>query len=47
MFSPMAVQYMREDWPGLFRTQILHLMPVAKIAGDFFLLKNQPHGEPR
>jgi len=35
MFSPMAVKYMREDWPGLFRAQILHLMPVAKIAEHF------------
>ena len=35
MFSPMAVRYMREDWPGLFRTQILHLMPVGKIAERF------------
>jgi len=35
LFSPMAVRYMREDWPGLFRTQILHLMPVVKIAEHF------------
>jgi hypothetical protein len=35
MFSPMAIRYMREDWPGLFRTQILHLMPVGKIAEGF------------
>jgi len=35
MFSPMAIRYMREDWPGLFRTQILHLMPVGKIAEHF------------
>ena len=35
MFSPMAIKYMRQDWPGLFRTQILHLMPVAKIARRF------------
>jgi hypothetical protein len=35
MFSPMAIRFMREDWPGLFRTQILHLMPVGKIAEDF------------
>ena len=35
MFSPMAIKYMREDWPGLFRTQILHLMPVGKIAEHF------------
>jgi len=35
MFSPMAVKYMRRDWPGLFRTQILHLMPVGKIARHF------------
>ena len=35
MFSPMAIKYMRQDWPGLFRTQILHLMPVGKIAEHF------------
>jgi len=35
MFSPMAIRYMREDWPGLFRAQILHLMPVGKIAEHF------------
>jgi len=35
MFSPMAIKYMRQDWPGLFRTQILHLMPVGKIAENF------------
>ena len=35
LFSPMAVRYMREDWPGLFRTHILHLMPVVKIAEHF------------
>jgi len=35
MFSPMAVKFMQEDWPGLFRAQILHLMPVAKIAEHF------------
>ncbi len=35
MFSPMAIKYMRQDWPGLFRRQILHLMPVGKIAEHF------------
>jgi len=35
MFSPMAIKYMRQDWPGLFRTQILHLMPAGKIAEHF------------
>jgi hypothetical protein len=35
MFSPMAIKYMEKDWPGLFRTQILHLMPVGKIAENF------------
>ena len=42
MFSPMAVKYMRRDWPGLFRTQILHLMPVGKIARHF----HPTHGCP-
>ena len=35
MFSPMAIRYMQQDWPGLFRTEILHLMPVGKIAENF------------
>lgn len=35
MFSPMAIRHMTKDWPGLFRTQILHLMPVAKIGEHF------------
>jgi len=35
MFSPMAIRYMQQDWPGLFRAQILHLMPAAKIAEHF------------
>jgi len=35
MFSPMAIKHMRSDWPGLFRTQLLHLMPVGKLADNF------------
>ncbi len=35
MFPPMAIKYIRQDWLGLFRTQILHLMPVGKIAENF------------
>jgi len=35
MFSPMAMKYMRKDWPGILGTQILHLMPVGKIAQHF------------
>lgn len=35
MFSPMAVQYMQQDWPGLFRHQILHLMPADKLGERF------------
>lgn len=35
MFSPVAIRHMTKDWPGLFRTQLLHLMPVAKIGEHF------------
>jgi len=35
MFSPMAIKRLREDWPGLFRCQLLHLMPVGKLAENF------------
>jgi len=45
MFSPMAIKYMRQDWPGLFRTQILHLMPVGKLAEHFHPTMGQPTKE--
>jgi len=35
MFSPAALKHLKQDWPGLFRTQILHLMPVGKLAERF------------
>lgn len=35
MFSPLAVKHMQQDWPGIFRHQILHLMPVGKLAERF------------
>ena len=35
MFSSAALKRMREDWPGLFRQQILQLMPVEKIGQQF------------
>ena len=35
MFSPMTVKILRGDWPGLFRTQMLHLMPARKLARHF------------
>ena len=35
MYSPMALRYLRGDWPGLFREQILHLMPVGMLAEHF------------
>ena len=35
MFSPMALRYMNEDWPGLFRRQLLHVMPAKELAERF------------
>lgn len=35
MFSPMVIERLRQDWQGLFRSQLLHLMPVGKIAEHF------------
>ena len=35
MFSPMTLKFLRGDWPGLFRAQVLHLMP-AKALGQSF-----------
>lgn len=35
MFSPMAIKMLADDWPAVFRKQILHLMPVGKLADHF------------
>ena len=35
VFSPMALRYMNTDWPGLFRSQLLHVLPVKELAERF------------
>lgn len=35
MFSPMTIKYLSSDWPGVFRHQMLHLMP-AEALGEHF-----------
>jgi hypothetical protein len=35
MFSHAAIRRLQKDWPELFRRQLLHLMPVGKIAEHF------------
>jgi hypothetical protein len=35
MFSLMTVKILRGDWPGLFRTQMLHLMPARQLGRHF------------
>ena len=35
MFSPKTLKAIKNDWPGVFRSQILHLMPVGTIAEHF------------
>jgi len=35
MFSPMTIQYLSSDWPGIFRGQMLALMP-ADALGEHF-----------
>jgi len=35
MFSPMTLKFLRNDWPGLFRAQILHLMPAEALGKKF------------
>ena len=35
MFSPMTLKLLRGDWPGLFRTQILQLMPARELGEHF------------
>ena len=45
MFSPMVITRLRRDWQGLFRSQLLHLMPVGKIAQHFHLTMGCPTKE--
>lgn len=35
MFSPMTLKVLRGGWPGLFRTQMLHLMPARELGEHF------------
>ena len=35
MFSPMTLKFLRNDWPGLFRAQILQLMPAEALGKKF------------
>jgi hypothetical protein len=35
MFSPLALKLMREDWPAIFRTALLALMPAPQLGEHF------------
>ncbi len=35
LFSPMVRRRLREDWPGVFRLQLLHLMPAGELGEHF------------
>ena len=35
MFSPMTLKYLSLDWPGVFRHQMLHLMPAQALGKHF------------
>jgi hypothetical protein len=35
LFSPIALKKLRGDWPGLFRVQILHLLPAGRLGERF------------
>ena len=35
MFSPMTIKYLSSDWPGVFRHQMLHLMPADALGKHF------------
>ena len=32
VLSPMVLRHVNTDWPGLFRSQLLHVMPVKELA---------------
>ncbi len=45
VFSPMALRYMNADWPGLFRSQLLHVMPAKELAERFDPVMGAPTKE--
>ena len=45
MFSPMTLTFIRNDWPGLFRMQILQLMPAGKLGEHFHSTLGSPTKE--
>lgn len=45
MFSPMTLKYLSSDWPGVFRHQMLHLMPAAALGKHFSQIVGCPTKE--
>lgn len=45
LFSPMAIRYMKADWPGLFRHPLLGVMPVKELAERFDPIMGAPTKE--
>lgn len=45
LFSPMAIRYMNADWPGLFRSQLLAVMPAKELAERFDPVMGAPTKE--
>lgn len=45
LFSPMIVKRLQTGWAGVFRTQLLHLMPIGKLAKHFNPRIGQPTKE--
>jgi len=45
MFSPMALKFLRSDWPGLFRSQMLVLMPARELGEHFHPSQGAPTKE--
>lgn len=45
MFSPMTLKYLSSDWPGVFRHQMLHLMPADALGKHFSQILGCPTKE--
>jgi hypothetical protein len=45
MFSPVALKHLRGDWPHVFRTAILHLMPAGELGEHFHPFLGRPTKE--
>lgn len=45
LFAPATIKHVKSDWPGVFRAQMLHLMPAGELGEHFHPVLGRPTKE--